>query len=395
MAVPVKLVELLKVRYAKRVMRNPFEYGSIVAEDAFCDRQEELAQLRRAIEDGQRIFMYGERRLGKTSLVKRLLAKLNKRDYIAVYIDLWSTDSDATFIEAFASTLTEAASSTPQKMLDFAKNFFGRLAPSITLDHEGKPEISFAFARHRAIQPTLDELLSAPERIAQSVNKKVVIVFDEFQQIFEYENDTVERSMRSALQTQPNVSYIFLGSRKHVISKMVLDKSRPFYKAGPHFSLKPIPTKEWMEFIRKRFEDSDKTISDKHIQAVCALTEGHPFYTQHLCHALWELTETYTAVNDAKIREALEVVLAREDYAYDMIWESLTVSQRRMLEGLALEPPDVQAYSAEFLDKYELKSASTAQRAVKSLADREIIDLEAGHYFIVDRFFRQWIAQKH
>jgi AAA+ ATPase superfamily predicted ATPase len=376
-------------------MKNPFEYGSIVAENAFCDRREELAQLRRAVDDSQRVFMYGERRLGKTSLVKRLLEQLPKKNYIASYVDLWPTDSDSTFIEAFASALTESASTTPQKMLEFAGSFFGRLAPSITLDHEGKPEVSFSFSRARDLKPTIDEIVAAPERIAQKLNKKLVIVFDEFQQIFEYENDIVERTLRSSLQSQPNVAYIFLGSRKHVVRKMVLDKSRPFYKAGPHFSLKPIPAEEWSDFIRERFERSQKTISDRHIAAICSKTEGHPFYTQHLCHALWELTEQYTSVTDEKISQALDVLLAREDYAYSMIWESLTVSQRRLLEGLALEPPGPQVYGADFLEKYEIKTASTAQRAVKALAEREIIDLEAGQYFLVDRFFRQWIARKH
>lgn len=376
-------------------MKNPFEYGSIVDDDAFCDRRAEVAELRRAIDGGQRVFMYGERRLGKTSLIMRLLSSLPKRSYIAAYVDLWPTDSESTFIETFASALTEAASSTPQKMLEFARSFFGRLAPSVTLDSEGKPEISFSFSRSRDLKPTLDELLSAAERIAQKSNKRVVIVFDEFQQVFEYEDDTIERSLRSALQNQPHVSYIFMGSRKHMIRKMVLDKSRPFYKAGPHFPLRPIPTSEWLDFIKDRFDASHKRISNANIEAICDLTQGHPFYTQHLCHALWEITESYTSVNAEKIKEAVETLLSREDYAYSMIWEYLTVSQRRLLEGLALEPEDVQVFSADFLDKYELKSASTAQRAVKALAEREIIDLESGHYFIVDRFFRLWIARKH
>lgn len=38
---------------------------------------------------------------------------------------------------------------------------------------------------------------------------------------------------------------------------------------------------------------------------------------------------------------------------------------------------------------------STAQRAVKTLMERELLDQESGRYVIVDRFFRLWIARKH
>ncbi len=393
MSVQVALAIICGLRYAGCVMRNPFEYGSIVEADSFCNRQKELAELRRAVDHGQRVFMSGERRLGKTSLIKLLISKLPKKDYLAAYVDLWPTDNEASFIEAFASALTESASTTPQKMLEFASSFFARLVPSITLDNEGKPEVNFSVTRGRDLKPTLDELLNAPEKIAQRTNKKLLIVFDEFQQLFEYESDVIERSLRSILQQQPNVAYIFLGSRKHLISKMVLDKSRPFYKAGPHLSLGPIATDEWLAFITDRFKNSNKAISEAHIRALCDLTQGHPFYTQHLCHALWELTEA--SVTDAGIKEALTLLLAREDYAYSMIWESLTVTQRRLVEGLAVEPSDVQIFSADFLSAYDLKGASTAQRAAKALSQREIIDQESGHYFVVDRFFRLWIATKH
>ena len=68
-------------------MRNPFRYGGIVLGDAFCNRQQEQADLRRAIENGEKLFVYSERRLGKTSLVQAVLDQL-PRSYAAAYVDL-------------------------------------------------------------------------------------------------------------------------------------------------------------------------------------------------------------------------------------------------------------------------------------------------------------------
>lgn len=379
-------------------MRNPFEYGSVVESNAFCNRQRELADLLRSIENGERVFVYAERRMGKTSLVRLLLSKLQEEEsYLTTYVDLWPTDSESSFISAFASALTEAATSTPQKMLEFAKSFFSRLAPSVTLDDEGKPQISFGVVSGivRDIETTLEEILLAPEKIAKRTKKKVVIVFDEFQQLFEYEDDLVERQLRSVIQNQPSVSYIFLGSRKHLIRKMVLDKSRPLYRAGPHYPLGPISKNHWLSFIRSKFETSRRTVSDAQIDAICDETQGHPFYTQHLCHALWELTDEGTTVTQDHIDDALDMLLSREDYAYTALWESLALSQRRVLEGLAIDPEGAKVFGADFLDRYELRSASTAQRAVKALLEKDFIDQESGAFFITDRFFKIWIRRKH
>ena len=57
---------------------NPFEYGGVVGPDAFCNRHQEQADLTRAAENGDRLFVYAERRMGKTSLVKRGLAALDR-----------------------------------------------------------------------------------------------------------------------------------------------------------------------------------------------------------------------------------------------------------------------------------------------------------------------------
>ncbi|MGO9232496.1 MAG: hypothetical protein ACLQKA_25140 [Bryobacteraceae bacterium] len=49
-------------------MKNPFQYGGIVEGAAFCNRKKELADLKAAFENSEKLFLYSERRLGKTSL---------------------------------------------------------------------------------------------------------------------------------------------------------------------------------------------------------------------------------------------------------------------------------------------------------------------------------------
>jgi hypothetical protein len=323
--------------------------------------------------------------------VRAALAKLPRKGYVCAYVDLWPTDSEATFVTAVAKAITESLSSSVEKVLETARKFFGSLAPSVTVDNEGKPVLTFGLHQQTRVGVALDEALETPARIAVKGSPRVVVVFDEFQQLLEYGDDRVERKLRSVIQNHRQVAYVFLGSRKHLIQKMFLDRSRPLYRAGGHYPLGPIGEEHWQPFIRKRFADADKIISPERIHAICDLTQGHPFYTQHLCHVLWELCEPDTEATETTVQSSVEVLLARENYAYTTLWESLTTPQKRFLRGLATEEARVKVFSGGFVRGRGLGSASAVQRVVATLLERDLIDRDNGSFLITDRFFRLWI----
>ena len=106
---------------------------------------------------------------------------------------------------------------------------------------------------------------------------------------------------------------------------------------------------------------------------------------------LWELCEPKAEVNEEMLRAAVKVLLDRESYAYTTLWESLTLSQKRFLKGLAAETAGVKVFAGEFVSRHGLSSASNAQRAVQALLVKDIIDRDNGSFLITDRFFRLWI----
>jgi len=374
-------------------MKNPFEYGGIVSGKAFCNRKREIADLLRSAENNEKLLIFSERRMGKTSLVQVTLEKLAKKQYVTAYIDLWPTDGEASFITTTAKSIIESMSTTTEKLLSTAKKFFSRLVPNLTVDDDGKPMIVFGVNKHIGAKPALEEVLNAPAKIAAKSRRKVVVVFDEFQQILEYGSDSVERRLRSIIQKHANVSYFFLGSRKHLLQKLFLDKSRPLYRMAGHYPLRIIEEKYWLPFIRKRFLDAEKRITDEQISSVCRLTQGHPFYTQHLCHALWELCEVDNEVSGDLIEAAVQLLLDRENYAYSTLWETITLNQRRFLIGLAEATIEVKPFGSDFIQRYQLRSASNVQRSAESLLERDVIDFDNGSYIVADRFFRIWIQR--
>ncbi len=375
-------------------MRNPFQYGGVVSGESFCNRTKEVADLKRSVENAEKLFVYSERRLGKTSLIRKVLAELPDDAYLKVYIDLWPTDGETSFVLACAKAFSEAMASTTDRLLQVTKTFFSRLVPAISAGDDGKPVVSFKFDQKRPDMPLLEDVLAMPARAAEKDGRRVVVVFDEFQQILEYESDTVERLLRSSIQHQSEVAYIFCGSRKHLIRQMFMDSQRPMYRSGAHYPLGLIDEGHWQIFITEKFAATGKSISAEIISKLYALTEGHPFYTQHLCHPLWELCESGKAVSEEMIGQATALLLDRESYAFENLWDSLTRNARRLLRGIALEGAGAQVFSSEFTRKYQLGSSSNAQRAVDSLIRKDIIDKDDRGFVIPDRFFRLWINSK-
>ena len=66
-------------------MKNPFQYGGVVRDDAFSNCGKQVEDILRAMESGEKLFVYSERRFGKTSWVRFALDKLPEKQYMSAY----------------------------------------------------------------------------------------------------------------------------------------------------------------------------------------------------------------------------------------------------------------------------------------------------------------------
>jgi hypothetical protein len=129
-------------------MKNPFEYGGVVSGHAFCNRDADKNDLLRGIRNNEKLFVFSERRFGKTSLVLSVIAKLPQKHTVSAYVDLWPTDDEPSFVAALAKAVTSSMSTSAEKMLTTAKALFSSLVPTMTLNDDGKPELSFGFSKN-------------------------------------------------------------------------------------------------------------------------------------------------------------------------------------------------------------------------------------------------------
>ena len=188
-------------------MDNPFKYGCVVSGDHFCERRKAERELRGFIKAGQNVFVQGERRMGKTSLVRRAVEGV--RGERLVYVDLYCIGSQADLCRRITEGVGRANSSMPflRRVMDFAS----RLRPTLSFDsQDGSPKISvdsLAAAEPDSLGVVMDML----EKVA--ADGKTCVVFDEFQDIIRLRDaERVIAEMRSRIQFQENVPYMFLGS---------------------------------------------------------------------------------------------------------------------------------------------------------------------------------------
>lgn len=375
-------------------MGNPFLYSESIEKGGFCNRIKEQADLKQMADNGQHVLLFADRRMGKTLLIKKILNDLPDSDYIKIYIDLWPTFDEKDFLELYATELSKAVHSTYEKIVHFIKKFLSDFAPSIKLSTGKHFAVTFSRQINAKSGVEIDRLLNLPNDIANRQNKKAIIVFDEFQQILDYPTDMIERKLRSVSQFHDKTAYFFLGSKKSLLFKIFNSKNRPFYQSTLSYPIDIIPTKDWIDFIQSRFKKENKEISEDIIKSLCDLTKGHPFYTQILCHMLWEKTPKDTMATIDHLNEALSSVLQREDHAYNNLWGSLAQNQKRLLTALAKQDSNKNLYSSSFVQEARINSSAALHKALKALEQKDLILKKDDLYFIADHFFEFWLEQK-
>lgn len=368
--------------------KNPFIYGGRVSGDAFCNRESEIQELLEDIRGRQHVIISSQRRLGKTSLVWKVLEEARKEGIIPVYVDLYPISTMGEFIEEYAKGIARTLS-IYEKAKRLMRDLFSRLHLSMGIDPAGNPQWSVGFDRSHETE-TFDEVVSSLENYLKRKAKYGMVAFDEFQQITEINGEKVERRLRSAIQTHEHVSYLFVGSKRHLLHDLFSNPNRPFYRSGKVFPLEKIGLGHLQGFIEKTFNDARVDIDEKTLQLIVKITECHPYYIQYLCHILYDTMEKRRITAD-DVPKAIDLLLRRESTAYMNTWDLLKHRQRQALIALSETGPAESPFRQEMLRRFKISQPAVMDRALKSLVAKDLVDKADGRYQIIDLFFKRWI----
>jgi hypothetical protein len=382
-------------RTTSRRVTNPFRYGDLALDEAFTDRDREIAELKSDIQNGQNVVIFAPRRYGKSSLMWRVEHELvAEGDVLIAQVNLMKTPTKEQLAERLAKSIYEDIASTGFRAKERLRVFRGlRVTPTITIDPEdGSPTFGFAAGSQREdIDATLERLLELPAQLAADRHTRVALVFDEFQQIVDIDPELPDL-MRSIFQEQPEVAHVYLGSKHSMMEQIFNDENEPFWRSAKRIELGVIPPAEFARYIAGRFEVTRRTIEPEVIERVLAVTRGHPYGTQELCYAIWELTDEGGTAGGGAFEAGLEHVLRSENSHFSRIWEKASRAQRTTLLALAREP--LRPMDGAYRLRHRLPAPSTVQKALERLVDDELVAKERpGGYRIAEPFLREWIVR--
>lgn len=374
--------------------RNPFRFGSLALDEAFADREAELATLTADALAGQDVVLLAPRRLGKSSLIYRASQELVRRKALVAQVDLMTTPTLVRFAEKLARTIHEDIASPLFRARERLRVFSGlRVSPTVTIDPDDA-SLSFGFSSSAGssdLAATVERLLELPGQLAGERERDVVLVLDEFQEVVDID-PSLPRLMRAVFQRQPEVSHMYLGSRRHTMERIFNDENEPFWRSAKRVELGPISPEHFRPFIAERFAASGRRTSDAALIRLLEITAGHPYATQELCYFTWQRTPHGELAGVAHVEEALGDVLHSEDSHFTTVWSRATAHQRALLAALAHEPG--RPLMAEYRRRHDLPTAASIQRAVGSLEQAELVSREGGRVWISEPFLAPWLVWK-
>lgn len=357
---------------------NPYIAGNPVGNSpAFIGRDRVLHAVLSVLRDPRHhgIVLYGQRRIGKTSILQHLAEWLPREGGPrAIYFDL--QDKAAWSVGKIAEHLAFAIADA----LGLPEPEPG-LAPESWFQHEWLPSVLGGLAK----------------------GESVVILFDEFDVLADVESQRAASAtffgyLREMLaSTAPRLGFVF------VIGRNLEDLSylaQPLFKALPAERISLLSQSDAEALMRMSEVEGSLSWSDEAIAAAWALTHGHPYLLQHLCWQVWQRAhegqDPSPRVRPENMAEAIPRTLDASGNALEWLWRGLPSAGRVVASALA--EAGAGAITQEAL--HQMLHDSGVRVVIRELRDAPLLLQEwdliepigNGYQFRVE-LLRRWIAQ--
>lgn len=371
---------------------NPFVVSGKIPPQYFCDRVEESKQLEKALCNQMNVVLTSSRRMGKTSLVDFVFDKPEIRDnYITISIDILHTTTFREFILAFGTAVFDCVAARSEKWRKQFVTFLKSLSASFGYDATSNlPTFDIKIGDVQQPEYTLQEIF----KYLESIDKRCLIVIDEFQQITYYPEKNVEALMRTHIQKLSNSNFVFSGSQRRLMEEMFFSSKRPFYQSAKSIRLEPIDKDIYMDFAVKNFKESGKEIEKEAFAHIYDTFQGVTLYIQRILKDAFaetskgetcdvetakRLIEEYIDENDSRLREQLSFITETQK---ELLY---AVHEARQASGIT---------SMEFTKKYRLRSPSSSQSAALKLLEYDMITRKEKFYSISDPLLSLWLDRR-
>lgn len=303
------------------VVGTPLQTGSPLffgREDVLCFIKENLAAAHR-----NNLVLIGQRRTGKTSLLKQLPAHLGQ-GYLPVYLDGQSLALDPGLPNFFFSLATEITFALEDQDIFLEKAL--ELA-----DFAGSPAATFERTFLPAVQQAIDQ-------------RHLLLLLDEFEELeAAVRRGNIDASifgfLRHLIQHTPNLSVIFCGT--HRIEALAADYWSVLFNISLYQHVAFLSQAEALRLIQEPVAVYNMRYDDLALDKMWRVTAGHPYFLQLLCHNLVnrhnKQQQNYVTVAD--VNAALAEILAAGEAHFVYLWTESSREERLILTALSRMMP--------------------------------------------------------
>ena len=353
-------------------MANKFSYGTLAKGDFFTDRKSELLRMKQFLDSENHLVLISPRRYGKSSLVKKCVEEVG-RPYI--WLDLQYVVSVASFT---TQLLKAILAQYPMERLRYELRHF-RIMPTITLNPITN-ECQFGFQPSESADNTMLEDVMALLQKLSTPEKKLIVIFDEFQEVLKISKD-LDKQLRSIIQLQSGLNYIFMGSQEGMMLEIFERKKSPFYHFGGLMRLGKISYEDFYQFVFERLPEAPN--KEDITREILAFSSCHPYYTQQLAFEVSNQIEV-NAVQEDVVTRAIHTILQAHDLNYERLWENFNNTDKSTLLQLSSGDNPLNNRSV---------ASSTAFSSLKRLVKSGVI-IRSKEYMLEDPFFCEWLRIK-
>lgn len=352
-------------------MDSPFIFNKYVTGSNFVARASDLGTLVERIKKKEHLLIYEPPKSGKRSLVQQVFIKLRQDSYnfTLCTINLFNVRTEAALLKSIRTSLVNSFANTESQIR--------QLEEDLMLD------------QIREMSEYRDLVLNLPEALSAKFNTNVVIYFQEFQELLNFENpeDTIallDRVWRSHTQT----TYLITGSFVNAMKEIFVN-NKSFYRFAERVKLAPIEEHLFSEFIIKNFLKAGRVVSKELATRMYNLTKGHPWYTQQLADIAYRHTKGF--LTETILLEAFEELIDLHEYLFQQTTSRLSLYQLNFLKAIL---DGVVKFSArEVLAEYQFNSSANVVRLKEAVQKKEILEQDGESWIFLDPLFKIWLRR--
>ena len=368
-------------------------------EDEFYNRTAEIDNLKSLLNttanaNAPQILLTGLRGVGKTVFLKKIKKELDE-DYLVVYMTFSNAEcyqkSNMSVIGLmeyfFKEFITEAKNknlNTLDKKIEkfFKANNF-KIMDFAQVDKFPIP----IFESETNVEKLMDFVLTLPQRIYENNNNKIkgiLIFIDEFQIIKELDDykESFLWKLRSYIQNQNNVSYLFSGSmsmQDELISEIASQRG---VFGGRMLTINITPfSKETVESYLTQ-KAPNLLFTDKGFDRFYKCTSGIPAYVNIFATLLPKDIELDEHMIKSEFEDKIKVINTH----LVVMWDKLTLREQNIVISL-LDGPLKRNEIAKMLNV----TTGSISKPLISLQHQELVILENNLYYLSDLILKRWL----